>query len=1488
MKKIKNIKKIFLLKSAVIGTLPLIPVIAIACGDPSNNNFSLKEIKISNVNTNSVVINIEINNSQNLKTLFLEYSDSSNNKRIAQTSQSNNKFNFNLTNLLANTNYKITKIYFNFDNKTQELNLDDFANKLMFKTLSNKEDKPENPTPPINPIEPIQPKPSPNPIEPKNQEYKLTNITNSNPSFNNLNLLFEFDHSNNTDNVLEITYNGTTRTFNNLVFNGNNLNIVLDNLTANTSYNITSVKLNGQSLDLSKIVNKTFTTTSEPTTAAEDDFAISNVSITNITSNSAVLNVNFSKNQLKNNNQKTFEFSFSNNKIFTTSNYNPGSSSLSINLTNLNSNTLYTLNSIKLNNNALTNIPSSSFTTKEIINNLNATSVNINDITTNSATAVISLNQVISNKNVRLNYRNNSLSSSHFINKTFNNTNNLDFTLSNLQSSNNYELLNLDIDGQIISLSNYSNRNFGTNQNNDARPITNSTINYSLMGDFATYDAQVSQLYTNNNLVISGISKVRNNNKSYLVFTASQTPQEKYKDLTFTYNSKNYSFKYDGNSKDFYFLVDDSESSNISNIKYNNQKVQFNGTISNITFRSITTTNANVNSARINDNNLSVSTDSNVFTNTDKVLITIKPDINTYTSDLTISAHSISGNSLTINDIKSKLNHSFTKYWVTSIFNVNTGQEYYASENLTSFDLTVPTLSASISNIQFVAKDINTNTFEGSINLNIQNDQIGQLKDKYIKLSFLDKSQRDIAVPDSEYEKQTYGTRGNAFDYMERNLRPENNRYLYLTFNELKSFEFKHLTEGMNWVLHKVEIVNKHNLQTVLDIPLNNVSKHGLETLTTKLEVNNLTLNSGFPNNFTNTNNQSNTSNNNITKQELDNRIENDDTNLTIDWNYHNYKELNKHYLSSTQKLFDLYNDYSTMALKEEVKKFTFNNKSYNWGVVIENFDQKFYEHNDKNTYKIKKSLTNFNNLTPEKDAIINFNFFANPQNTNMDYWYLNQNAYAVSFSLDYLKSQPNQTIDNLEINFVKLWDEIYKGHNSKIEKNDLSINELDIQELEKLMNQRIKVKVYIENNELVFELKARNGVINDQIYLHNLSQEISTYIERAYNYLSIMYVENQNESNKLTYENKNIDTNKLKIDGFLFDANSNFVPKNKYPLLQNEKFNIEVSTWRTKSNSLFNNEIFKKVIDRSIGINYGTGWMISKVKPNDPNDYKYYFGTNRHVPTYGPMSLSAPKDHDSPTDTSLYFSSFGQWNVHTRFKWEASQGNKRIDGTEVLANPLPRHGSNAKLRSSADLQIVEIDIKEVVDYYNTHKNGNPTDAKFKSAEHIANWLNLKDIKVSNKGKYIKKDQFFTAYTSSFPGSTTGTSKRNIQMRHNYLSSFAWDDFGQYGYGRSDQIYFRGSFLDTDIEAYHQFQGGSSGTGLYDDEGNFLSIHAGKVGDGGNGSYLLNSQRMNFMGDLNDYNDKSFAYMIQRRHRLWPKQYDMLNIFNEFIKPFEK
>ncbi|WP_027121520.1 hypothetical protein [Mycoplasma leonicaptivi] len=871
--------------------------------------------------------------------------------------------------------------------------------------------------------------------------------------------------------------------------------------------------------------------------------------------------------------------------------------------------------------------------------------------------------------------------------------------------------MNLNIEGQTINLSSFSNKNFRTK--NSTRNETPTIVDGS-MGSFTKYSEQVSRLYNDNNLEIDKISKLVSNNKTYLLFHSTKIPNAKNKDLNFTYNSKTYSVKYSGNSEDFVILVDNSEGTSISDISYNNVRVNFNGTITqNNTQSTSNNSNAKISSVSLSGNNLTVNFSGVSFNTSDKLLVTIKPDENVYTSDLSIFATNISGSSITINDVKNKLNKSFNEYWVTSVLNTNTGVEYFPEEDRSSFKLSNQNLEATISHIKFELKDATKNTFVGSINLNVNDDVVEQLRDKYIKISFLDKSQRDIQVKDIDYEKDTYGTKGNGFDYIVRNDRTENNRFIYLNFNELKNFEFSNLTEGMIWVLNKVEIVNKHNLRTIKDIDLTSTKKIGLQTLEPKLETESLTLNSGFDTNFVSDVNKQNNGTNNVTKEQLKQQVEGDNTTsnpLNIDFNFNNYKVLNEHYLEQTQKLFDLYNDYSIFSLKEEVTKFNFNNKSYNWGVAIEDFDQKFYEHNQNDTYKITKDLNNFNNLNSDNEAIINFNFFANPQNTNMDYWYFNQNAYAVSFSLDYLKKQPNKTIDNLEIKFVKLWEEIYKGHNSKIEKNDLSINSLDKEKLQKLMNQRIKVKVSLDDsNKLIIELKARKGVINDQIYLHNLSQEISTYIERAYNYLSVMYVEDNNSQNKVSYQNKNISENKLKVDGFLFEANNNFVPVNKYPVTLQNKFNIDVSTWRYKNGtdeSLFNDEVLKKVTSRSIGINQGTGWMISKVKPNDPNDFKYYFATNRHVPTTGVnSSLSAPKDHNSKTDTSLFFSPLNDWYVDITQVWEASEGNKKLDGSEVKTHPLSKFAGNTKLRSSADLKIIQIDIKNVVDYYNNHKN---------------------------------------------------------------------------------------------------------------------------------------------------------------------------------------
>lgn len=1331
-------------------------------------------------------------------------------------------------------------------------------------------------------------------------------ISFTNKNHNSVTINIQFDEQTlSGSGVLVLSSNSTPKNINYSISN-RRATINLNDLQPSATYNISSLTLNNLNINLNNTVNKSFTTDAQPQTppptnqVQNDDFVISNISTEQLNSDSAILKVEFSKFVLKDNTRKTFEVTFNPQKSESSTNYVAGSNHIFIPLTNLTPNTTYTLATIKLNSQTLNYTSTFSFTTSSQISNLGASSVVVNNITQTSAQPTINFNKMIEGtKNLKLNYKNQRTNEQTSVSKSITQQPQVVFDLNGLTPNTPYELINIDIDGQIINLSNFSNRIFSTKGDSQNQPVLNSSIDFTKMDSFATYEEQAKKLYTNNNLELSAITKTTNTsqNKTYLVFEVSKIPQKKFKDFTFNYNNKDYSVKYDGNSAKFYALVDANSNGTISNIKYDNQDISFSGIITNNSNSPQTNlSNASLNSVSVSGENLVVTISNGSLNTNDKYLVTLKPDVNTYLADVNLEATATSSTQLTINNYKSKVNQSYSKYYATSAFNINGGFEIDGNESAAVF-FQWPTLSANISKIQFAKKNDATNTFEGSINLNVSNDLVDQLKDKYIKLSFLNKKQKEIAVPDSDYEKQLWGPIGQGFDYIDRNLRPENNRYVFLNYDELKSFKFNHLTEGIDWVLNKVDIVNKHNLQTVLNLDITNVTQTGLTVLNPTLETQTLSLNSGFSTNFYDSNNQQNTGSNNKTKESLDSEAKSDSPNLNLDWNYNNYRELNKHYLSYTQKLFDLYNDYSTFGRTnyeqykdETVKKFVFNNnKNYNWGVVVENFDQKFYEHSSKDTYVIKKSLNNFNNLDQSKDAIINFNFFANPENTNLDFWFKNQNAYAVSFSLDYLKAQANQTIDNLEIDFVQNWSDIYYGHNNATDKNDIQkfSLETDGQTLKKLMNQRIKVKVSIINNELVFELKARNGVINDQIYLHNLSQEISTYIERAYNYLSIMYVEDANANNKLQYNNLNVDAKKLRVDGFLFEANNNFAPINKYPLLANEKFNVEVSTWRVTNNDLFNNETLKNVTARSIGINYGTGWMISKVKPNDPNDYKYYFGTNRHVPTIAWLSLSAPKDHNTKEDTSLYFSEFQEWPVNAKPIWEAKD-NKRIDGSEVEAHPLPIHASNKKLRSGADLQIVEIDIKPVVDYYNNNKDRNPTDNKFKSAQHIYNWLQLKDIKVSNKGKYIKKDQFFTAYTSSFPHSTTSRSKGNIQMRHNYLSAFAWDNFGDYNYGRTDQIYFRGSFKDIDIEANYQFQPGSSGTGLYDDEGNFLSIHAGKVAYGGNGSYLLNSQRMNFMGDLNDYNDGSFAYMIQRRHRLWPKKYEMLNIFNEFIKPFEK
>ncbi|WP_322959647.1 hypothetical protein RRG50_02245 [Mycoplasmopsis felis] len=1092
---------------------------------------------------------------------------------------------------------------------------------------------------------------------------------------------------------------------------------------------------------------------------------------------------------------------------------------------------------------------------QDIFSNISSNSVNLN----------LEFNQNVSNK-IIINYsESNNL---HQINSGYTISNNrLFYSLNNLKPNTNYTINSISINNQNIDI-NHLNKSFTT-----LNQITNSeTINYDLMDSFSNYESLVAKFKPQTQLNIRNIKKMDIGIKKGLLFEFNNLSNDKYKDFSFNYNNKIYKTKYDGNSKYLIVQVDDNESNDISNINYNNQIVNFNSSI-----ESLAKTSSNnsviVNSIFSVGNDLLISVSGNL-NNNDKYLITFKPDINAYRSDITLQGI-VQNNQIKITNGLEKFDYSFNKYYLTDTFDLQ-GHKYLQVNQNISLDLNINNLNPTITKVQFAKKQGVYNTFLGSINVNLNDNDLKQLKEKYFKLTFVDTFQESI--PKDTPEQQRVYNRSTGYDWEPRSQRVENNKYVYLNFDELKMFEFKNLTPGIQWKLRTIEIVHKHNLRPVTTFDINNINLLGSKILFEDINISNIVFQDAIGSSFTN---HTNTGSSITTVSEMFNKQKDgNDYKLinktgNLDFNYTNYVNLNKFYLKELQKKYHLFQegDYGyPKTAKEDTINYSLGNVNYNYGTIIENYAQKeFQESLDKTTYIIKKKLNNFKNLNPDKEAIINFNFFASSNNINLSYWTNNQNAYGISFSYNKLNNSPNKTIDNIKIDFIQNWEELYKALFLGFENNKQARPTLTDQQLQDLINQRIKAKVSIINDELVIELKARTGVINKDIYIHNLSQTPSTFIEKAQNYTSIMYIDD-NETDKFSYVNEvQHKNNYLRLDGFLFDRKNEFKSIN-----HEEQIKFDAMEWRTTTH-LNDDQILNEVVKKSFGSNYGTVWLIGKVKPSDPNDYEFYVGTNRHVPLSYSETTISPKDHVDKNDVSTYWLPRNSINLKTQFEWEATKSFK-LDGTPV-------YGTNSTKRSEADLQIFKINIKELVDYYNANINSNNKTDKFYMAKHLNEWMTLKPNKISKKGRYIKGQSFVTLYASSFPGPRV-SGARNIQARFNYFAGII-NEGSDVDKGVTDIYTVMRTFKDTRSGDANQLGSGSSGTGFYDDEGNIYGIHIG-LGGLFSGGFILNSQRMNFMGELNDYNENSFAYKLQRNNRLWPSKYELPDIFTEFEKPFEK
>ncbi|MCU9933668.1 DUF1410 domain-containing protein [Mycoplasmopsis felis] len=277
----------------------------------------------------------------------------------------------------------------------------------------------------------------------------------------------------------------------------------LNNLQENSTYVLEKIYDGTNEIDFSNISgNKSFTTltnnngsilppndnptnpiqpnhTPTPIPKKENNYIVSNFSVSNITHNSSLVKVTFSK--FQNTSPTNFEFIFVNNKnnenlVITNPRINTQDKLVEIQLNNLQENTTYTINSLKINNEVidLSGLQIKSFnTTRNNPNNDQSTplvdnisNVNFGNITHKKVNIDVTLNRSFENSdNLVLEIVNKSNNNTiSYSNSTLTSSNTKTFNIVNLNPNSTYEIKNIILNGKNLTISSNITKTFTTNQ----------------------------------------------------------------------------------------------------------------------------------------------------------------------------------------------------------------------------------------------------------------------------------------------------------------------------------------------------------------------------------------------------------------------------------------------------------------------------------------------------------------------------------------------------------------------------------------------------------------------------------------------------------------------------------------------------------------------------------------------------------------------------------------------------------------------------------------------------------------------------------------------------------------------------------------------------------------------------------------------------------------------------------------------------------------
>ncbi|MGZ9432668.1 hypothetical protein [Mycoplasma sp. 613B] len=397
---------------------------------------------------------------------------------------------------------------------------------------------------------------------------------------------------------------------------------------------------------------------------------------------------------------------------------------------------------------------------------------------------------------------------------------------------------------------------------------------------------------------------------------------------------------------------------------------------------------------------------------------------------------------------------------------------------------------------------------------------------------------------------------------------------------------------------------------------------------------------------------------------------------------------------------------------------------------------------------------------------------------------------------------------------------------------DDKKTNEKRYFELKEKFN--FNASYNLEDNTVTFNVNSKNGNIKlyDDTTSHNFSQVDSAFISNSIFY--VHWQSKQNQDNSITFEETPYKKETL-ITGDTEIINK---PQDIY------SFKTEIDDKNNNAKRLFkddSSEALKETRSRSFALSRrgGTYNLIGKVKPNDPNDHRYYISTAWHVwnwdggwrkdpfktgswwsqqeinhrdpktniltkwfhnPVFKVPVLTDKNETDKKQpileDEHKYYGYFEHifkieeymnFNDESSFPTFASFRNNL--GKKVANDNVDKVNNSDYWYSKADLFIGIMDISYFENNYkleNLDQNTQLSDYQKEVVKFFLNWKNLKTLEISNTSNFISNIYNLNYTLASFPyyertqtnDDPASPDKRSIRYREYLLGNSPHTNFG--------------------------------------------------------------------------------------------------------------